>query len=124
MKLHREVVKDKRRCQKCGTKCEERPVITRFEFLCFLLVENGALDFTEIQKAMCNFDKMDINDDGEINLEDVIGWTNHKEEKRQAKLAERNRRQSRGSRGGSGDMSLPPRSYTLPSSLPAVALKV
>jgi len=49
-------------------------IISRFEFLCFILVENGICSLGNIRDAMLNFRELDINNGGEISKEDLDCW--------------------------------------------------
>jgi len=46
--------------------------ISRFEFLVFILVQNGVVNNTNIKKVMKNFDKLDGSKTGFIGKEDVV----------------------------------------------------
>jgi len=48
--------------------------ISRFEFLCFVLFENGVIEMSNIQIAMLNFSELDVTGTGFISKMDVEAW--------------------------------------------------
>jgi len=53
-------------------RCQGEGQISRFEFLVFILVQNGVVNKSNIHNVMKNFDKLDRSNTGFIGEEDVV----------------------------------------------------
>jgi len=51
--------------------------IDRFEFLCFMLVENGVIEMRNIEDAMKNFNELDKTRNGYLEYKDLLGTSEH-----------------------------------------------
>jgi potassium channel subfamily K len=56
-------------------------VITRFEFLAFVLVENGIVQLKHITEAMRNFDELDTDKGGNITYQDLEDYVNDRQQR-------------------------------------------
>jgi len=51
--------------------------VSRFEYLCFVLVKNGVVNLSSIKQVMMNLDEIDTTGTGFISLDDVQRSTSH-----------------------------------------------